>query len=479
MSKKVVIIGSGIGGSSIGALLQSKGFDVIILEKNSMLGGRYSTYIKEDEGGNKWKLDVGCHLVGNCDKGSIGKVFNKIGLSDAIKWEYARNPRPIFYYINQFIKFPQEIHKLGLNNEDFKNAFELLSRLNNITEEEINKLEEERVALAEFLGQYTKNSKIFSLMSFINGMYFVISPEIASASEWIRCQREIQKNKSSGYPVGGTGVIPETLCNYIEREGGKVLRNTEVSKIIIENNVAKSVELKDGTIIEADLIISNAGVKNTVNTLIDKSILDELLIKKIDSYEYSLATIQIKVALDKKITNQKMIMFLGEEFELSQVEDRYENIMRMEVPDFHPVLFCPIISNIDPTAAPEGKQLIYAGGGCPMPKDGFENKKHKRKWEEACISSLERIFPDIRDHILWVETTTPQDIMESVDEDGCVIGIAQTKDQMGVNRPSFKLDGIDNLYFCCADTGRTGIGGELAANSALNLIKIIEKDFKV
>ncbi|GAG88480.1 unnamed protein product, partial [marine sediment metagenome] len=291
-------------------------------------------------------------------------------------------------------------YKLGLNNEVFKNAFNLLNKIKSISEDDINELEENQVGLSEFLSQFTNNQKILSLLSFINGMYFVIPPDKAAASEWIRCQREIQDFKSSGYPLGGTGVISENLCDHTQKNGGKIYTKTEVSKIIFENNRAIGIQLTNGEFIPGDIIISNAGVKNTVNLLIEKSILDDEFVNKINKYEYSLATIQVKIALDKKITDEKTIMFVGEEFNIEEAEERYQKILNLEIPDYHPILFCPIISNIDPTVAPEGKQLIYAGGGCPMPKDGFSNKKHKAGWQEACLKSMEMIFPNIRDHIL-------------------------------------------------------------------------------
>ena len=125
--------------------------------------------------------------------------------------------------------------------------------------------------------------------------------------------------------------------------------------------------------------------------------------------------------------------------------------------------------------APEGKQLIIAGGGCPTPSQGFSNAQHKEEWEEAIINSLEKIFPNIREHIIWTETTTPEDIDRFVSEDGVVVGIGQTVDQVGENRPSQELPGIENLFCCCADTCTTGIGGELAANSAINLFKKITR----
>ena len=136
-------------------------------------------------------------------------------------------------------------------------------------------------------------------------------------------------------------------------------------------------------------------------------------------------------------------------------------------------MFIPIVSNLDPSLAPEGKQLLIAGGGCPTPSQGFVNKEHKKICEDAIIRSLEKIFPNIRKHILWTETTSPEDINNLVNKDGTVIGIGQTIEQVGVNRPSHEIPGIKNVFCCGADTGRTGIGGELAANSAIELYEII------
>jgi len=41
--KQVNIVGSGIGGSGVGALLANAGFDITLFEKNSLPGGRFCT----------------------------------------------------------------------------------------------------------------------------------------------------------------------------------------------------------------------------------------------------------------------------------------------------------------------------------------------------------------------------------------------------------------------------------------------------
>ncbi len=473
MKKKVLIIGSGIGGSGIGALLSNTSkFDVEIFEKNSLIGGRFSTYEK-----NGWRLDVGCHLIANCENGTIGWILKKIGRENAVEWSYSRSPTPKFYYIDQFLHFPRELIRLNITPEDLKGLLKLMKSLNDFPEEELLELEKQRVDMHTFLSAYTKNNEVLSLFSFFAGLYFVIPDFATPACEWIRCQRKILNFKTSGYPIGGTISIPKAFCNHVKDHGGKVHTNKEVKKIIIKNGKAIGLETEDG-IINGDLIISNAGIKKTIFSLIGNQYFKEDYLKKIESYNYSLTTIQAKIALDKKISNEKMIMFVGKDVALDEwKENAVSKDYIEEIPEFHPVLFIPIVSNLDPSLVPEGKQLIFAGGGCLIPRQGFSNKKHKEGWTRAIINSLEKIYPEIRDHILWVETTTPEDIDNFVGEDGNVIGIAQTIDQVGSNRPTHELPSIDNLFCCCADTGTTGIGGELAANSAIELYsKIMTKN---
>ena len=47
MNKKVIIIGSGIGGLGSAALLGKSGYDVTVIEKNATLGGRANIFEAE------------------------------------------------------------------------------------------------------------------------------------------------------------------------------------------------------------------------------------------------------------------------------------------------------------------------------------------------------------------------------------------------------------------------------------------------
>ncbi|MBW1931597.1 MAG: phytoene desaturase family protein [Candidatus Helarchaeota archaeon] len=451
--KKVNIVGSGIGGSGVGALLAKAGYEVELFEKNSLPGGRFCTYEKEG-----FKIDVGCHIVANCDKGTCGQILEQIGMP--IQWTYVRDPRPVFHFMGEFIHFPKDIPKLHLPNEDVNGLLKMLATISKLTEEDIQQYDD--VDVRSFISQYTTDPRVRSLFGFLIGLYFVAPDYQTSVGEWVYCQREIQKFKSSGLPIGGTIAIPKTYCKGIERYNGKIHLKTPVKRIVIENQKAIGVELSNGDFISSDLVISNAGVKETVNKLVGREHFSSEYLKLVDSYQYSLATIMVKIALKRKITNEKFIMYVSSE----NLEEFAEIIFEKQIPEKHAMVMVPIISNLDPTAAPEGKQLIFGGAGAPA--DPTQGNCNYKKWEEAILNSLRDIFPDLDDAILWVETTTPQDIRRFAGEEGVVIGISQTVGQVGKNRPKHELP-IKNLYCCCADTGTRHIGGELAAESALRL----------
>ncbi|MFZ2950383.1 MAG: NAD(P)-binding protein, partial [Desulfuromonadaceae bacterium] len=88
MSKQfdAIIIGSGIGGSGIGALLSHAGWKVLLLEKNKLLGGRCISYDREG-----CTMDLGWHFYCLGEKGPLQEICNRVGMSDGIPWNAVDN----------------------------------------------------------------------------------------------------------------------------------------------------------------------------------------------------------------------------------------------------------------------------------------------------------------------------------------------------------------------------------------------------
>ena len=74
--KKVLIIGSGIGGLSAGIILAKLGFDVTIIEKNRQSGGMIRSYTR-----NGIECNVGVHYLGSLAKGQmLSRLFDFLGV---------------------------------------------------------------------------------------------------------------------------------------------------------------------------------------------------------------------------------------------------------------------------------------------------------------------------------------------------------------------------------------------------------------
>jgi phytoene dehydrogenase-like protein len=353
---------------------------------------------------------------------------------------------------------------MGFTKEDFRNFMRFYADLVQLSEEDYEKLDQ--VSISDYVSRYVKSDLAKGLVGYFSSIDFVTRDDETPIGEYARCLNEIARNKAVGYPVGGTGKIPEAYCRIIRERDGRVLTGTAVKKILVEDRKATGVVLANGERQKADLVISNAGIRDTVRFLVGEDKYPQAHTDRIRRYRYSYSTSTIKIALNEKLSSDSMIFYIGRR-DLSAFENQME--LTGELPDMAPSLMIPVVSNLDPESAPEGKQLMIAGGSCRMPHNA--GAVVWKKWEKAIMNSLEVIFPDILEHILWTVATSPEDIDRFAGEDGSVIGIGQMLGQVGDNRPKILDEYVQNLYHCSADTGLHGIGGELAMDAAFRLYK--------
>ncbi len=452
----VIVVGSGVGGTAVGALLANKSLNTLLIEKNEIIGGRCSTYEK-----NGFKVDVGVHSFARADKGPLGKILEMIDMEGAINWSIVGQGESQWHYKGGFHGFPEDLRKF-LPKEDL---LKLLSLINQVSKlKDTSKLDE--IDVKSWLTQYTTNSLIHRYFYLISGLYFVIPYHHVSAGEFIRCLTSLNKYQRVGYPEGGCISIPLAYIEGIKKRGGKILTNTTANKIIVEDEKVKGIELDNGEFISSDIVISNAGVKDTVNRLIGRDYFKKEFLQKIDNLSYSLSAITLKLALKKSLTPYKMVISFGSE----NVEEYYSQMSKGKVPD-EIDYFIPVPSNYHTSMAPKEKQLLTAG--TMLPRENFE--KNKKKWIENSFSTLEKVFPGLSENLLWYDITTPEDIDIMYGKESSVVGIAQTNEQSGINRPSVSLP-IKDLYMVGGDAGGWGIGTELAAMSALECSNIIIKE---
>ena len=449
----VVIIGSGIGATASGAILASNGLKILLVEKNNFIGGRCSTYEKDG-----FNMDVGIHLIGRTSKGPHGRILNMIGMEDAIEWVPLRKPGPRWYHQGKIWTFPREFKDL-VSESEFSKLMKVFRDLLRIKDTK----ELDRITVKSWLSQYSNNVLIHSFINTLCWLYFVFPYYEASAGEFVRCISSLSRDMSVGYPKGGCVSIPKAYAKGIKKFGGEIKTELQVKKVVIENNIAKGIELDNGEFISSNIVISNAGIIETVSNLVGRNYFNKTYLDGLDKLKYSMSGIMFKIALKKPITNFKVVS----SFTSEDPEERFKSILAGKVPD-ETDLFIPVPSNFDPNLAPKGKQLIIAG--TPVTLESFE--KNREKWIKNSMESIENIFPELSDNLMWMDITTPQDIELMAGKDASAIGLSQITGQTGIDRPS-SVFSIEGLYLVGADTGKGGIGTELAALSAIECSEVI------
>ncbi len=475
--KKVIIIGSGIGGSAIGALI-SKHYkvDITLFEQNNIIGGRCGSYIKKDDEGREWIFDVGCHIINASDKGPLGKVMELVGKAKDFKWSYTRNPGPRVNIMGMELKASGATRKRKSDKAKKKKP-SLLHQIKEMSDEEIEKWN--YISLKEFLDQKmgNKNLLLKLMYSMQAGVMFGTSPSETSAGEYLRCTKLNALTMSMGYPYGGCGAIPETYCDVIRENNGKIIMGKEgkVKKIIIENNKVVGVEVgPNNEFYNADIVIANSDIKTTVLKLVGEKHFDKSYVERIKNLKWGGQVCSLKIGLDKKITDHKMLTYVpkmeGFENALKAIEGELENLdfTEMGVPEKSAQLIVPV-SNHDPSLAPEeGFQNIHTVTPTAFGKMVKWSKKDEDKWRECCINSLASLWPEIEDHIIVSDFISTSHLEARFGKEGAGTGIAQSIDQVAERRPS-QVSPIEGLYYSSGDAGGWGVGTELAAQSALEL----------
>jgi len=459
MKKKIVVIGAGVGGSASAALLAKAGHDVTLLEAHSFPGGRCSTMERDG-----FYYDFGVHMFSRGDRGPHGRINRMLG--GDLSW-VTKNPSCRVMGRTEF-DFPLDITplftrfklagKLGTPMKKYLGAYRLFESLltGNYREKD------DSVLLCDYVSRYTDDDTLHVFVNCVSQLYFALSYQEVSASEFVWCFSRMFNEASFGYPVGGGVAIPRSFLKGLERYGGEVRYNEAVKELRVENGRVTGVETDSG-FFESDVVISNMGLSRTID-VVGKDRFPEEYVKKAGKYRYSNPYIAIKYALDRPVIPYPVVFHMPD----LPAERVFEYIGKSSVPE-DPYIFMPIPSNHDPGLAPPGKQLVIAGTAAPPKASG-----------ELCSAILDIVhrrvcdlFPGFEDSILWQSRSSRSDA-ESLTwhPEGEAIGIGQFPDQVGALRPDHKTP-VSGLWLVGSDVGARGVGTEMAAGSALNLVEKI------
>ena len=390
------------------------------------------------------------------------KIIKDLGLLEKIKYVPFENfqriifpehnvniPKGIDSFIEVLAKdFPDE--KQGIKNlfEEIKHIrkgfdeFEEMSLSGN-PQDRINPMMAVQypqfVELAEkpfkaMLDEYVKDEKLKGILG--NLWWYFGSPPSTAASLLFSVQAAGYIEHSGGNIEGTSQSLSDSLKEIIISNKGRVILDTEVKKILIEDKTAGGVLTDQGEIFYSDLILTNVGAKNTLK-LSDEEQIKKRYKTKVDNQEISLSALQLYLGLDCNPIELGMKDHTFTVFYSYDHEENYKYILNGE---YDKTFFCCLnYTFFDRTIAPEGKGVlnIFTLDHIKNWKDLSETqyKLKKEKIIEIIIRKAEKYIPDLAKHIVVKELGTPRTMHKyTFNPEGSIYGPSLIVEQAGMMR---------------------------------------------
>ncbi|WP_206460583.1 phytoene desaturase family protein [Anaerovorax sp. IOR16] len=472
MKKRVIIIGAGIGGLSAGARLLKKGYDVIIIEKNSKCGGKTGV-IKE--AGFTFDLTASILMMPQEYK----NILDELGLKlDFIKLD----PNYRVYYADQKItdyytdlpKTLQEIGKINPHDErgylkflsntykKYEIAYQTFLNRNFDSKDDIfnNHVIKSLIQVNpithsyHYISKYIKDEKVRNFLAF-QTMYIGVNP--FKSSNMYTLIPMISAVKGLWYLKGGMHSFINILENYIREHGGTIELNTICEKFLLDKSNIKGIKTNRGSIY-GDVIVCNSDYTYSMKTFYQTNLAD---IKSINrTYNYSCSVFMAYLGLKKKYPSLGVHnIYIGPHFK-KNIQQAFKGKIPSE-PSFY--LYCP--TKIDSTMAPKGKEAINVMIRVPntLDKKIEWNETDIRQMRGRLIRSLQSLkdLNDIKENIEFEKYLTPKDLEQTFNcSYGNAFGISHNLTQTSFFRPQIKSRELDNLYFI-GDSVHPGTGVSL------------------
>jgi phytoene desaturase len=269
------------------------------------------------------------------------------------------------------------------------------------------------------------------------------------------------------FAMGGTGAIVGALAKLMDEEGIKVRLNTTVRELTINGRKATGAILESGERVSADIVISNADPMYLYRNMVpEKKLATATAAKKNSRLSMGLFVLYFGTSEQYPDVAHHTI-WLGTRYK-DLLDDIFKHKRLAE--DFSLYLHRPTAT--DPSFAPEGCDSYYVL--CPVPNlnADLDWSVEGPKLRDRIVAALGRtVLPGLKDTIRSDFYMTPEDFEHNyLSYKGAGFSIAPHFTQSAWFRFHNKSESLDNLYLTGAGT-HPGAGMPGVICSA----KVIEK----
>jgi phytoene desaturase len=510
MNKKTaLIIGSGFGGLGSAALLAKAGWDVTVLEKNEMVGGRASIFSaspnkkgvytrdkKPSNNADSFRFDMGPSWYLMPD---VFEHFFSLFGEDVHKHLDLKKLSPsyrIFYkeenkHVDIFSDLKKDLptieaietgaaeqleryldqagyqYDVAKDRFMYKNYDSWRDFLTREMATEGRKLSVFKT-MDKYVKGYFKTDQLQKIMQY--PLVFLGSSPYNTPAIY-NIMSHIDFNMGVFYPQGGIYKISEALANIAQKHGATLKVKSSVKQILVRNGEAEGVVLENGKTLKADIVISNADIHHTETKLLAP-----------EHRQYS-----EKYWNTRTLAPSALIMYLGvkkkypslKHHNLLFSKDWKKNFAEIfDTPQWptDPSLYVCAPSKTDTSVAPKGHENLFVL--VPIAPNLTYTQKKLEKYADSVMQTMETEMDmeGLRESIVYKELFSVKDFFSRYNsQGGTALGLAHTLKQTAIFRPNNISKKVKNLYYVGAGTN-PGIGMPITLISAELMYKRLTGD---
>lgn len=464
MHYDTLIIGAGLSGLAAGIRLAYFEKPVCILERHTTIGGLNSFYRLRGR-----DYDVGLHAVTNyaapgTRTGPLSKLLRQLRL----RWEdFALCPQfgSRVVFPGRALRFTNDPNVLiDQVAEQFPQQADNFRRLvRDIDDFDVGDVNRPFVSARAVLGDIITDPLLVDMLLCPLMFYGSATAKDMEYAQFAIMFKSIFR-EGFARPYEGVRLILKQLVRKYKSLGGELRLRAGVRSIIADRGRATGVVLDDGTLIEADNVLSSAGLVETM---------------RLCDHQPESPTLATDDLAPGEITFVETISTL--DCQPADLGHRDTILFYSDTPEFHydnPAEPCDLRSGI--ICSPNNFEYEQPLNEGTIRITALANKDYwmrlqeeeyvagKRGWHDRVNESALKHIPDFRPHVVETDMFTPRTIRRFTGHvNGCVYGA-----------PKKRWDGtthLDGLYLCGTDQGYLGIIGSMLSGISMANMHVLRQ----
>ena len=483
---KSIVIGSGFGGIAAALRLRAKNHDVTLIEKQKDLGGRARVFKKNGftfDGGPTvitapYLINELFELFNKNPKDYIEiiplKTWYRFIFEDGMKFDYSGNEDEMKMQIEKvnkedvkgyenLVKFTKKIFDKGfleLSDVPFDKPLFMMKQLPALINLKSYK------SVYSLVSSYIKNEKLRRLLS-MHPLLVGGNPFTTTSIYGLILY--LEKKWGIHYSMGGTGNIIKGLERLMIEEKIKILKDSEVTSINLNQNKIKSVTINNQKEFDADNVICNADPPAVYEKMLINKKKNNFFNWKKKRMDYSMGLFVYYFGTKKVYENvEHHTIKFGNKYK-EHLQDIFDKKKLNE--DISYYLHRP--SATDKSMAPKDHDCFYVLVPVPNNQSGIDWSIEGDKIKNLVIDKMEKsLLPNLRENIIEDFYLTPDYFEKELNTKyGSGFSIQPKFSQSAYFRFHNKSEVCDGLYFVGAGTHPgAGVPGVLSSAKVLDKI---------